>query len=99
MKNSLARVWTNVVNGAKAVLQLALAGDLCRHKLAIANQFRVGLGRLVNADNMLLGDNQHVRRRLWFDVFKDKSPLVFINFLGRNFTGDDLAEEAVSHSS
>src|ERR1044071_4528220 len=94
----LARVWTHVVHGAKAVLQLALARYLGRNQLAIANQFGIGLRRLINPDNMLLGDDQNVRRRLRLDVFKDESLLVFINFLGRNFAGDDLAEEAIGHS-
>lgn len=97
MENGLARVRAHVVHRAKSVLQLALAGDLCRHKLAIAHQFGIGLGRLINSDNMFLGDDQDVRRRLRLDVFKRKSLFVLINFFGRNFPGDDLAEEAVSH--
>jgi hypothetical protein len=48
MKDSLAGVWANVVNGAKAVLQLALFGDFCRNQLAITNQFGVGLRCLVS---------------------------------------------------
>src|SRR5258708_22855978 len=99
MKNSLTRVRTHVVNGAKAVLQLAFAGDLGRNQLAITNNFSIVFRRLINPDNMLLGDDQHVRWRLRFNVFKDESLLVFINFLGRNFSRDDLAEETVSHSS
>jgi hypothetical protein len=97
MENCLSRVWAHVVDRAKSVFQLALAGDLCRYQLAVANQFRVSFGGLVNADNMFLGDNQHVCRRLRLDVFKRKCLFVFINLFRRNFSGDDLAEEAVSH--
>jgi hypothetical protein len=97
MENSLARVRTHVVNRAKSMLQLAFPGDLCGYKLAIAHQFRISLGGLVNADDMLLRDNQDVRRRLRLDVFKRKSLFVFINFFSRNFSGNDLAEEALSH--
>lgn len=99
MENCLARVRAHVVNGAKTVLQLAFAGDFCRHQLAIANNFSIVFHRLINSDNMLLGNDQYMRRRLRFDVFKDESLLIFVNFLGRNFSRDDLAEQAVSHSS
>ena len=98
MEDCLSRVWTNVENGAEAVFQLAFAGDLCRNQLAITNQFRVSFCRLVNANDMFLGDNQHVGRRLRLNVLKGKRLFVFVNFFGRNFSRDDLAEEAVSHN-
>jgi len=97
MENCLACVRTYVIDRTESVLQLAFVCDLCRDKLAIAYQFRVSFRRLVNADNMLLWDDQHMRRRLRFDVFKRKGLFVLVHFFSRNFSGDDLAEEAVSH--
>jgi len=97
MENCLTRVRTHVIDRTESVFQLAFPRDLCRNKLAVTNEFRVLLGRLINANNMFLGDDQHMRRRLRFDVFKREGLFVFINFFGWDFSGDDLAEEAVSH--
>ena len=49
------------------------------------------------AANVFLGDHEHVRRRLRIDVLERKGVLVFVDFLGRNFTGNDAAEQAVFH--
>ena len=99
MEDCLARVRTHVVDGAKAMLQLAFARYLGRNQLAIANKFGVGLRGLVNAHDMLFGDDQNVRRRAGFDVLEDINLLVFVYLLRGNFSGDDLAEEAISHNS
>src|SRR5262249_25231615 len=98
MEDSLSGVRTDVINRAKAVFQIALACDFCRDELAVADQLCIGLGRLVDADNMLFGDDQNMRRRSRFDIFKDENLVVFVNFFRRNAAGDNLAEKAVSHS-
>src|SRR5262245_18987651 len=98
MKDSLSGVGTNVVDGAKAVLKLALPRDLRGDKLAIADQLGVRLGCLSNVNDMLLGNNQHMRRRLRLDVFKSKGLFVFVDFFGWYCARDDLAEKAVGHS-
>jgi hypothetical protein len=98
MKDSLARIRPNVIDRAETMFKLAFTRDLCRYKLAVANQFRIGVRCLINAHNMLPGNNQNVRRRLRIDIFKREGFLVFIDFLGWNFARDNLAEEAVSHS-
>ena len=97
MENRLPRVWANVVNRSKSMFQVALVCDLGRDKLAITNQFRVSFARLINAGNMLFRDDQHMRRRLWIDVFKSKCFFIFVNFFSGNFSGDDIAEETVGH--
>ena len=98
MKDSLSRVRADVVYGAKAVLQLALPRDLRRDELAIADQLRIPFGRLSNVNDMLLGDDQHVRWRLRIDVFKSEGLFVFVDFLGWYCARDDLAEKAIGHS-
>ena len=97
MENGLARVRAYVVHRAKSVLQLALLGDLSGDQVGIANNLCVRLGQVIDTDNMFLRDNQHMCRRAGFDVFKGEDLLIFINFLRRYGSGNDLAEEAVSH--
>src|SRR4029077_5375716 len=84
MEDRLPRIRPYVIDGAKAVIQLAFARDFGRNQLAIADDLGVGLGRLVNPDDMLFGNDKNVSRRLSPDDFKDESLFVFINFLGRN---------------
>ena len=98
MKNCLAGVGANVVNGTKAVFQLALFGDFCSDQMGIADNFCICLRQVIDTGNVLLGNDQNVRRRARFDVFKGEDILVFVHLLRWNRAGDDLAEEAVSHS-
>jgi hypothetical protein len=99
MEDSLACVGTNVVDRPKPVLEVAFARDPGRYDLAITNQLRVRFGCLVNADDMFLGDNQDVRRRLRLDVFKDECFFVFIDFPGGDSARDDFAEETIGHNN
>src|SRR3984957_15469755 len=48
---------------------------------------------------MLLGNNQHMRGRLRIDIVKRVGMLVFVNFLGRYFPANNLAEQAVVHET
>lgn len=98
MKDRLARIRPYVVDRAETMFKFAFMGDFCRYKLAIANQLRIGIRRLINARNMLLGNNQHMRRRLRIDVFKRKGLLVFIDLPGGDPARDNLAEKTVSHN-
>ena len=98
MKDRLACVGADVIDSTETALKLAFACNLCRHKLAIAHQFRICFRRLINPDNMLFRNDQHMRGRLRIDVLKRKSFFVFIDFLGGDFAGNDLAEKTVSHN-
>ncbi len=97
MENCLARVRPHVVYGAKSVLQLALLGDFCGDQMGIADNLCIRLGQVIDTGNVFLGDNKDVRRRAGFDVFKREDLLIFVNFFRRYGSGNDLAEEAVSH--
>ena len=97
MENSLSRVRANVIHRAKSVLQLAFFGDLCGDQVGIADNFCIRLGQVIHTGNVFFGDNQDVRRRAGFDVFKGEDLLIFINFLRRYGSGDDPTEQAVSH--
>jgi hypothetical protein len=41
---------------------------------------------------MFLGEDQHVGRALWVQIFKGIGVLVFIDFLGWHFAANDTAE-------
>jgi hypothetical protein len=99
MEDRLACVGANVVNRPKPVLKAAFSRDFGRYDLAITNQLHVRFGCLINAGDMFFWDNQDVRRRLRLDVLKDERFVVFINFFGGDFAGDDFAEETVGHNN
>jgi hypothetical protein len=44
---------------------------------------------------MLFGNDEDVGGSLGVDIFKGEDVLVFVDFLGGNFAGDDAAEETI----
>src|SRR5258708_4436832 len=81
MKHRLSRTRAYVVDGAIAVFNAAFASDFRGDDLAVAEQFGVGVLRFLKADDVFLGNNQHVRRRFGIDVFKGESLVVFVDLL------------------
>jgi len=57
MEDRLPGIWPNVVDRAEALSDFALTRNLCCDKLAIPNQLRIFLSRLVDTNNVLLRDN------------------------------------------
>src|ERR1700728_206156 len=47
---------------------------------------------------MLFGNDEDVGGSLWVDIFKGEDVLVFVDFLGGDFAGDDAAEETIGIS-
>lgn len=97
MEDRLAGAGANVIDRPIAFLNAAFARDPGCDQLAIAQQFRVGLFCFLESHNVLLGNDQYVGRRLRVDIFEGKAPVILIHFFGRDLTGNDLAEKAVSH--
>ncbi len=98
MENGLSGIATDVIDRAKAMLQIAFTRYFCRHGLAVANKLGILFCRLVNADDVLLRNNQNMGWGLRIDVLKGEGLLVFIHLPRRNPAGDDFAEKAISHS-
>ena len=46
---------------------------------------------------VLLGNNQGVDRCFGLDIIEGVADVVFVDFLGRDFSCDQLAEQAISH--
>ena len=61
-----------------------------------AEQTRLLFGYIVHGGNVLLGNNENVRRRLRTDVIEREYVLVLVNDVTRNFASDELAEQAVA---
>lgn len=75
-----------------------LGDNLCAVK-HLAHQFAVGGLHVHNRRNVALGHYQKVHRGLRGDVVEGEHVVVFVDFLGRDFTLDDFAEKTVfTHS-
>jgi len=92
MKNRLPGARTYVQHSAVAILNRTLSRNVRSCKVAASHQFRIFSGGFLQAGNMFLGDDQHVRRTLWVQILKGKSVLVFKNFLRWNFASNNAAE-------
>ena len=97
MKYRLSGAGTNVVHGPVSVFDAALAANLRRHQIAVADDLGIFRCGILQIHNMPLGNDEHVRRRLGIDIFEGVDLIVFVNLLRGNLTGDDLAEEAIVH--
>ena len=75
-----------------------LGNELCAVK-HFAHQFAVGRLHVHDRGNVALGHYQKVHRGLRGDVVEGEHVVVFVDFLGRDFTLDDFAEKTVfTHS-
>src|SRR5258705_11252473 len=99
VEHGLSRFRCYVEAGAVAVFDSAMASDGGGRQVKASNQLRVFRLSFLQATNMLLGNNQNVRGRLWIDVFEGESVLVLVDFLGGDFAADDAAKEALSHEN
>ena len=61
----------------------------------LAYQFTVGRLHVHDSRNVALGHYQKVHRGLRGNVVEGEHVVVFVDFLGRNFTLDDFAEKTV----
>jgi hypothetical protein len=99
----LAGLRAGVGDEAVARLGAAVADQalLERHRLRpgddLAEQSRVGGDQRGRGGVVLLGDHQHVRRRLRVDVAEGEDAVGLVDDVGRDLTGDHAAEEAVGH--
>ena len=75
-----------------------LGNELCAVK-HLAYQLAVGRLHIHDSRNMALGHYQKVHRSLRGNVVEGEHIVVFVDFLGRDFTLDDFAEKTVfTHS-
>ncbi len=66
-----------------------------RRSMAVTDDLGILGRRMFQVNYVPLGDDEHMGRRLRIDVFKGVNLFVFVNFLGRNLAGNDLAKKAI----
>ena len=102
MEDRLPCAGADVEDRAVSLLDVALARDPRRRKMAIPDQFGIRGFCFFQSRKMFLGNDEHVRGRLRTDVFESENVFVFVDFLRRNFAADNTAEKAtggrVGHS-
>jgi len=92
VEDGLSRSATNVEYSSVSRLDAAFASELRGSELHVTEDLGVFGRSLIQAFNVLLGNDQYMCWRLRVDVFERKHLVVFINLLRRNFAGDELAE-------
>ena len=95
VEDGLAGAGADVEDGAVALLDVALAGDLGGREVAAADDFGVGGLGFFQSGEMTLWNDQYMRRSLRTDVFEGQDVVIFVDFPARNLAADDAAEEAV----
>lgn len=98
VEDRLAGAGADVEDGAVALLDVALAGDVGGGEVAAADDFGVGGLGFFQSGKMFLGNDEDVCGGLWVDVFEGEDVVVLVNFLGGNFAADHAAEEAAGGS-
>jgi len=101
VKNGLSCSRPHVQYSSIPLLDVALACDLRGSQVTFADDFGISGLRFFQACEVPLRNDQNMRRRFRIDVFEGENVFVFVNFLRKNFTADDAAEEAirVSHDT
>ena len=100
MEYGLAGIFLAVEDKAgTGLFKTQFLGDtLCLEK-HLAHQFAVFGLHFHEAGNVLLGNDQEVDRGLGGDVVEGEHVVVFVDFLGGNFTLDNFTEKTVfTHS-
>jgi len=95
VRDRFAPVRTVIDHEAVPVGQTQLFGDLRGLEQQMAEKLvlvRTGLG---DAGNMLLGNNQHVRRGLRIDVAEGEHEVVLVNNVGGDFARGNFLEQGL----
>lgn len=96
VKNSLVGVGAGVGHQPVAALGNALGNsDIARRGNDLDQHLRCGLDQSGGVGLVLLRDDQNMHGSLRFPVPEGHRGIGFVNDVGRDLAGDDLAEEAV----
>ena len=98
MEDGLTRVAVGVEDRAVSAGRNPTIGRDCRRAPHyLADDPIVVRAEIVQRRDMLLRDDQHVRRGLRVDVVERENPIILVDDRRRDLTADDFAEEAVGH--
>jgi hypothetical protein len=95
VEDGLSGAGADVEDGAVALLEVALAGDVGGGEVAAADEFSVGGFGFFQTGKMFFGNDQNVRGGLRVDVFEGEDVVVLVNLFRGDFAAEDTAEEAV----
>jgi hypothetical protein len=90
--DGLAPVVAGIDDGSKASRQALTVGYARRNQVKVSQQILIFGGGFCQRTDVLTRYNQYVRWRLGVDVPERVRPIVFKDFLRRNFAGHDFAE-------
>jgi len=94
VKNDLSTFGVGV-NHDTISRQIMFAGEIsCDHEEP-TQQFSLIVADIVQRRDMGFGNDDAVERRLWTDVVEHQNLIIFVESVGRQLAGDDLAEDAV----
>ena len=93
--DGLAAVVAGVDDQAVAVGEAVGAGEVCRYGGEMAEEGGVFFRDVGERGEVLFGDDEEVGGGLRVDVGEGEGVVVFVEALGGDGAGDDLAEEAV----
>ncbi len=96
MVHRLAAVIAGVDDHAIAAIQLTAARNLSSRGEQMAQQRRMFGGSLRLRGDVLLGDDEQMRRGLGIDIRKADAEFVFVNAARRDLSFNDFAEQAVN---
>jgi hypothetical protein len=97
MKHGLTCAGADIEYRAIAVLDAAQARDFSGGEMTAADDSSFLGGGFFQSANVFFGDDEYVRRGLRIEVFESVGDVILVNFFGRNFAGNDTAEQAVGH--
>ena len=97
VRDGLAGVGAVVHDKAVAFGELEFFGDGSGNEEKMAEDGLVDGGRLAEARDRLLRDDEQVDRRLGLDVVEDDAEFILVLDLGRNLAIDDALEDGLGH--
>src|SRR5580698_220332 len=97
MIDGLAAVRAVVDDQTVAAVEALFTGDLCCRVKEMAEKIAVVFSGFADGSDVFARHDEDMCRCLGANVGKGVEPVVLVDGCGRNFTGDDFAEEA-THS-
>jgi hypothetical protein len=94
VEHGLPRAGADVQDGAVALLDIAIAGDLGSREVAAADNFSVRSFGFIQSREMSFGDDKNVSRGLRADVLKSEDVVIFVDFFRGDLAAEDATEEA-----
>jgi len=95
VKDGLSRGGTIVKDHPEAINKVEFGGQLCAYPHHLTDKLLIFRLHERRSNNMFFGDDQKMDRRLGRDIPEGQELIVFVEFLRRDFTGNDLTEQAM----